>query len=205
MLVELDPHEPEHWKLHRVVQSLRDGGVCVLPTDTVYALAASIYHKDAIRRIYDLKRLDEKKPLSIIVSDFAQAARYTMGIPTSTFKIIKRCLPGPFTFIFDASKEIPKLMLRENRRTIGLRMPDCPIARALAAELDYPLLVTSYKDDEGEYVADPVAIEDALGRRVDCVVDGGMIFPEVSTIVDFTGLEPAVIREGKGDLSLLFG
>ena len=199
MLIQVDPHEPEHWLLHRAVQMLKDGAVCVLPTDSVYALAVSIYHKEGIRRIYDLKHLDEKKALSIIVSDFRQAAHYTRGIPNQAFKALKRALPGPYTFIFDASKEIPKLMLRDKRRTIGIRMPDAPVTLAIVRELDAPLLVTSFKDEDGEYVTDPVAIEEMMGRKVDFVIDGGPVYPEPSTVIDFTGMEPEVLREGKGD------
>jgi tRNA threonylcarbamoyl adenosine modification protein (Sua5/YciO/YrdC/YwlC family) len=199
MLIRVDPEAPEHWVLHRVVSMLRDGAVGVIPTDTVYALAVSITHKDAIRRIYQLKELDEKKPLSIIVSDFAQAARYTNGIPNHAFKALKRALPGPYTFIFGASKEIPKLMLRDNRRTIGLRMPDHPIPLALAAALDEPLLVTSFRSAGDAYVDDPVEIEESMGKRLDFVTDGGPIAPEPSTVIDFTGAEPVVLREGKGD------
>lgn len=199
MLIRVDPEVPEHWVLHRAVQMLRDGAVGVIPTDTVYALAVSISHKEAIRRIYQLRELDEKKPLSIIVSDFAQAARYTNGIPTPAFKVLKRALPGPFTFIFGASKEIPKLMLRDNRRTIGLRMPNHPIPLAIAAELDEPLLVTSFKSAGDDYVVDAVEIEESMGKRLDFVIDGGPIVPAPSTIIDFTGADPVVLREGKGD------
>jgi len=199
MLIRVDPETPEHWVLHKAVQMLRDGAVGVIPTDTVYALAVSISHKEAIRRIYELKDLDEKKPLSIIVSDFAQAARYTNGIPNTAFKVLKRALPGPYTFIFGASKEIPKLMLRDNRRTIGLRMPDHPIPLAIAADLDLPLLVTSFRSAGDAYVDDPIEIEESMGKRLDFVIDGGPIAPEPSTIIDFTGAEPRVLREGKGD------
>jgi tRNA threonylcarbamoyl adenosine modification protein (Sua5/YciO/YrdC/YwlC family) len=199
VLIQVDPQEPEHWLLHRAVAMLRDGAVGVIPTDTVYALAVSIYHKEAIRRVYQLMDLDEKKPLAIIVSDFAQAAQYTRGIPNQAFKILKRAFPGPYTFIFDASKEIPKLMLRDKRRHIGVRMPDHPVPLALVADLDEPLLVTSFKGPNGEYVADAVEIEDMMRGRVDFVIDGGPVFPEPSSIIDFTGPEPEVIREGKGD------
>lgn len=199
MLIQVDPVEPEHWLLHRAVSMLRDGGIGVIPTDSVYALAVSIYHKDAIRRVYRLKDLDEKKPLAIIVSDFAQAARFTRGIPNQAFKVLKRALPGPYTFIFDASKEIPKLMLRDNRRTIGIRMPDHPIPLALVADLDEPLLVTSFKGPDGNYLSDAVEIEDTMRGKIDFVIDGGPVFPEPSSIIDFTGDEPEVIREGKGD------
>ncbi len=199
MLIQVDPQQPEHWLLHRAVSMLRDGGVGIIPTDTVYALAVSIYHKDAIRRVYRLKDLDEKKPLAIMVSDFAQAARYTRGIPNHAFKVLKRALPGPYTFIFDASKEIPKLMLRDNRRTIGIRMPDHPVPLALIADLDEPLLVTSFKGPDGDYLSDAVEIEDSMRGKVDFVIDGGPVYPEPSSIVDFTGSEPEVIREGKGD------
>ena len=199
MLIQVDPVEPEHWLLHRAVSMLRDGGIGVIPTDSVYALAVSIYHKDAIRRVYRLKDLDEKKPLAIIVSDFAQAARFTRGIPNQAFKVLKRALPGPYTFIFDASKEIPKLMLRDSRRTIGIRMPDHPIPLALVADLDEPLLVTSFKGPDGNYLSDAVEIEDTMRGKIDFVIDGGPVFPEPSSIIDFTGDEPEVIREGKGD------
>ena len=127
MIMEIDPVEPEPWLLARAAQVLRGGGVVVMPTDTVYGMTCGITHHKAIRRIYKLKDMDPKKPLSILVGDMSMVGHYTRGVSTPAFRLLKRVLPGPYTFIFEASPEVPKIMLRK-RRTVGIRMPDNPIA-----------------------------------------------------------------------------
>jgi tRNA threonylcarbamoyl adenosine modification protein (Sua5/YciO/YrdC/YwlC family) len=201
-LLEINPDLPEDWLVARVAKILRRGGVAVIPTDTVYGIACCISQQDAIRRIYELKKMDAKKPLAILVGDIRSAGQYAKGISTPVFRMMKRVLPGPYTFIFEASSEVPKIMLRK-RRTIGIRVPDNPIALALLAMVEEPLLTTSIRNPEDAFVNDPVEIEKEYGHRVDVVVDGGHLVDVPSTVVDFSSGEAELLREGKGDVEAL--
>ena len=202
MILEIDPVEPEPWLLARAAQVLRNGGIVVMPTDTVYGLTCGITHHDAIRRIYKLKDMDPKKPLSVLVNDMSMVGRYAKGVSTPAYRLLKRVLPGPYTFIFQASAEVPKIMLRK-RRTIGIRMPDNPIALALLQEMGEPLLSSSIRDPEHDFVNDPDEIERSLEKDVELVIDGGIQLPLPSTVIDLSGDEPVLIREGKGDVETL--
>lgn len=202
MLLQIDPHEPEPWLLIRVIHVLKRGGVVVIPTDTVYGLACAISHQPAIERVYALKDMDPKKPLSILVPDIKMAGVYAKGMTTPVFRMLRRVLPGPYTFIFEAGPEVPKIMLRK-RRTIGIRIPDTPIVLALLAELGEPLLTTSIRTDDDQIVNDPEEIERSYERKIDLVVDGGPLLPIPSTVVDLSGPEPRLVREGRGDVAAL--
>jgi tRNA threonylcarbamoyl adenosine modification protein (Sua5/YciO/YrdC/YwlC family) len=202
VILEIDPVEPEPWLLARAAQVLRDGGIVVMPTDTVYGLTCGITHHDAIRRIYKLKDMDPKKPLSVLVSDMSMVGRFAKGVSTPAYRLLKRVLPGPYTFIFEASPEVPKIMLRK-RRTIGIRMPDNPIALALLEEMGEPLLSSSIRDPEHDFVNNPDEIERSFGSDVEMVIDGGILLPVPSTVVDLSGDEPVLIRDGKGDVDTL--
>jgi tRNA threonylcarbamoyl adenosine modification protein (Sua5/YciO/YrdC/YwlC family) len=202
VLLQIDPTEPEPWILARAVDVIRKGGVVVIPTDTVYGLACTLSNHKAIQRIYALKDLDPKKPLAILVADMASVSRYARGISTPTFRMMKRVLPGPYTFIFEATQEIPKIMLRK-RKTIGIRMPDNAIVLSLLAELEEPLLTTSIRTPDDQFVNDPFEIESQLGNQVDLVIDGGKLLPQPSTVIDFSSGEPELLRAGKGDVDLL--
>ena len=202
MILEIDPVEPEPWLLARAAQVLRGGGIVVMPTDTVYGLTCGITHHDAIRRIYKLKDMDAKKPLSVLVSNMSMVGRFARGVSTPAYRLLKRVLPGPYTFIFEASPEVPKIMLRK-RRTIGIRMPDNPIALALLDEMGEPLLSSSIRDPEHDFVNNPDEIEKSLGNDVEMVIDGGILLPVPSTVVDLSGDEPVLLRDGKGDVDTL--
>lgn len=202
MIIEVDPTEPEPWLVARAADVLRKGGVAIIPTDTVYGLACGISHPKAIKRIYELKKMDAKKPLAILVNDMTTVSRYARGVTTPYFRLLKRVLPGAYTFIFEATAEVPKIMLRK-RRTIGVRMPDHPITLALLEELDEPLLTTSVRTPDDQWVIEPVEVESTLDDRVDVVVDGGPLVALPSTVVDLTGSEPVLVREGKGDVDAL--
>jgi tRNA threonylcarbamoyl adenosine modification protein (Sua5/YciO/YrdC/YwlC family) len=202
VLLEIDPSEPQPWLLARVADTLRRGGVVVVPTDTVYGLTCAISHPEAIERIYALKELDPKKPLSILVRDQRMVSHYARGVTTPVYRLLKRVLPGPYTFIFRASDEVPRIMLRK-RKTIGIRIPDNPIVLALLDQLQEPLLTTSILTPEDQFLNDPLEIERVVGRRVDLVVDGGIMVPNPSTVVDLSGDGPVLVREGKGDLANL--
>lgn len=202
MLLPIDPGEPESWLIGRVASVIRKGGLVVLPTDTVYALTCAFDNEPAIERLYAVKRIAPAKRLSILVPDIATAARLTRGISNSVFRTMRRVLPGPYTFIFQASSEVPRTMLRK-RRTVGIRIPASPIALAVLAELGSPLLATSVRNSADEWLLDPVTIEEELRGSVDLVVDGGLLAAEPSTVVDLSGDEPVLVREGKGDVAQL--
>jgi len=202
MLIAIDPQEPEPWLVSKAAAILKNGGVGVLPTDTVYGLACSIEHQRSIKKIYALKDLPPNKPLSLLVKDMPTIGYYARGVSTPAFRLMKRVLPGPYTFIFKSSPEVPKIMLRK-RKTIGIRLPDNPILLALLAELDAPLMTTSIRTPEDDFISDPMTIEEMYGDRVDLLVDGGPLSPDPSTVVDFTAGDPELIRAGKGDVDAL--
>jgi tRNA threonylcarbamoyl adenosine modification protein (Sua5/YciO/YrdC/YwlC family) len=202
MLVEINPSEPEPWLIGRAADLIRKGGLVVIPTDTVYGLTCGITHSQAIRRVYDLKKMDPKKPLAILVSDMRTVGQYARGVSTPAYRLLKRVLPGPYTFIFEATAEVPKIMLRK-RRTIGIRMPSHAVTQAMLAELDEPLLSTSIRNPDDDFVNDPVEIEGRYGDQIDLVVDGGRLLPIPSTVVDLSGDEPVLVREAKGDVATL--
>lgn len=200
--LSIDPVEPESWLIAQAVRVLEKGGLLVLPTDTVYALACKISSSDAIRKIYELKDLDPKKHLSILVPDLATAGRYARGLTTPIYRLMKRILPGGYTLIFQSSSEVPKIMLRK-RKTIGIRMPDNEICLAVLSEVTEPLVTTSVQDPEDEFVVDPHHIETMYGSALDLIVDGGVLESNPSTIVDFSSGEAELIRQGKGDVEAL--
>jgi tRNA threonylcarbamoyl adenosine modification protein (Sua5/YciO/YrdC/YwlC family) len=202
VIVEIDPVSPEPWLIARAAEALRKGGVAIIPTDTVYGLACGIGHADAIKRIYALKAMDPKKPLAILVGDMTTIGRYARGVSTPYFRLMKRVLPGPYTFIFEATAEVPKIMLRK-RRTIGVRMPDNAITLALLEALDEPLLTTSVRTPDDQWVIHPLEVESTLDDRVDVVIDGGPLVATPSTVVDLSGDAPVLVREGKGDVGAL--
>jgi tRNA threonylcarbamoyl adenosine modification protein (Sua5/YciO/YrdC/YwlC family) len=202
MIVQIDPGQPESWLVARSAEVLRRGGVAMIPTDTVYGLACGISHATAIKRIYQLKDMDPKKPLAILVSDMNTVGQYAKGVTTPYYRLMKRVLPGPYTFIFEASSEVPKIMLRK-RRTIGVRMPDHPITLALLDQLDEPLLTTSVRTPDDHWVIDPIEVESTLDHKIDLVVDGGPLVAAGSTVVDLSGDVPVLVREGKGDVDAL--
>jgi tRNA threonylcarbamoyl adenosine modification protein (Sua5/YciO/YrdC/YwlC family) len=203
MLLSIDPLSPEPWLVARVVQALRRGDVVVLPTDTVYAYACSLSDRDASKRLYEIKDIQPSKRLSILVPDLRTASRYARDIPNPVFRTMRRILPGPYTFIFQASSEVPRIMLRK-RRTVGIRLPDCPIVLEILAELGEPLLTSSIRSGAQEYVLDPLEIEAQSPSEVALVVDGGRLPNEPSTVVDLSGDEPEVVRIGKGDVDSLY-
>ncbi len=202
MIVTINPEEPEEWLIGQVANVLRKGGVVVTPTDTVYGLTCCIDRPEAIQRVYALKKMDPKKPLAILVRDMATVGRYARGVSTPAFRVMRRVLPGPYTFIFEASPEVPKIMLRK-RRTIGIRMPDHPVARMLLAVLDEPLLSTSIRNPDDDFVNDPLEIDATYGNRIDVVIDCGPLLPIPSTVVDLSSGQPVLVREGKGDVDVL--
>ena len=203
MLLPIHPKNPHDRHVQQVVQCLRRGGVIIYPTDTVYGIGCSIEHPEAIDRICAIKKMDPKKAqLSFLCNDLSHLSEYTKAISTPVFRFLKSCVPGPFTFILEASKKVPKL-LRTKKDTVGIRVPDNPISIILLKELGCPILSTSLPlEDDQDIYTDPEEIEDAFGRLVDIVVDGGHGDPIPSTVVDWTKNPPEIIREGLGILMM---
>ncbi len=205
-LISVNPYAPEEWLLAQAAQSLRKGGVAVIPTDTVYAIVCTLEKRKAAEQLYRLKGPAGSaagKPLSVLFSDLGDVAPYTRGIPNTAYRAMKRALPGPFTFILAASKQIPSAAL-QRRKTIGIRIPSHLAAQELLRQLGEPLLCTSvYHNPGDDPLDDPIEISTRFGNDVDLVVDAGPIFPEPSTVVDLSDGDVVVLREGKGDLNLL--
>ncbi len=200
--LQLDADYPEVWNLGPISKKLASGGVGVIPTDTVYAFVCDLGNKEAIERLYDIKEIDPKKPLAILCKDLAMVSEYTRGIHNNHFRAMRRCVPGPYTFILHAGTSIPKLMLTGKRKEIGVRIPDDPICSALLEGLTRPLLCSSVMGPEDSYWINPAEIAETYAKRLDFVVDGGERLVEPSTVVDLTGEEPVIVRHGKGDPSL---
>ena len=201
MIIHIHPENPEQRKVDQVIEVLRGGGVIIYPTDTVYGLGCDITNHKAVDRVYALKKVDRRKPMSILCQDLSHLSEYADSVSTPAYRVMKRLLPGPYTFVLSASREVPRMLLTR-QRTVGIRVPDDPICQALIRTLGRPILSTSIAAEPDEMVTDPRDLDDVWGKRVDLIVSGGPIVRAMSTVVDLTGDEPQVLREGKGDVSL---
>lgn len=202
MLVKIYPENPNPREIAKVVKALQDGELIVYPTDTVYAIGCDALNVRAVERICRMKGVNpQKSNLSIICSDLSNLSEYTK-VNNATFKLMKKNLPGPFTFILPTSSELPKIY--KNRKEVGIRVPDNNIVRTLVAELGNPLLTMSVHDEDDElieYSTDPELIHEKYANQVSIVIDGGMGGIEPSTVVDCTDDEFEVVRQGKGELN----
>ena len=194
MRIEIHPTHPQARRVHQVVEVLRRGGVMVYPTGTVYGLGCDIHQKKAIERIYQIRRLKKDHPLSFMCPDLSKIARYA-HVDDFAYRIMKRLVPGPYTFVLKATREVPKLLVRK-QKTVGIRVPDDTVALALLNELGSPIVSTSATLD-GQVLNDPDELH-ALFPHVDAFVDGGWGGIEPSTIIDLSGDEAVVLREGAG-------
>jgi len=198
MILTIHPQDPQDRLIKKAAEVLRAGGVIIYPTDTVYGFGCDIFQPKAIERICRIKGIDPQKAnLSFVCSDLSDLSKYAKSISTPQYRFIKNLIPGPFTFILPASKEVPKI-LKSKKDTIGLRVPDHNITHAIAAELGHPILSSSLPGDMVEEYTDPEYIHDKFEKLVDLVIDGGIGGMEYSTIVDMTEEEPVVIRQGIG-------
>ncbi|KAK4426052.1 putative protein HI [Sesamum alatum] len=215
LYVEVDPSGADSWKLDPIVDLLKEGAVGVIPTDTVYAIACDLRNSSAIERLRRIKDIEPSKPLSILCHSFKDIDTYTTGFPrgngqglTNIFRAVKHCLPGPYTFILTASKELPKQCIRygttaskyASRKNVGVRIPDDAVCQAILEKMEAPLISTSVKSPkENEWILDPVVIADVYGPEgLDFVVAAGIRVADPSTVVDMTGSLPRIIRQGKG-------
>jgi tRNA threonylcarbamoyl adenosine modification protein (Sua5/YciO/YrdC/YwlC family) len=201
MILTINPKNPQSRLIRKVVEILKGGGVIGYPTDTIYGVGCDLFNQEAIRKIHRLKKIDGKKPLSFICSDLKDISRYAF-VSNYAYKMMKRLLPGPYTFILKATKLVPKIAMTK-QQTVGIRIPDNKICLAIVHELGNPIISTSVnKPDEGGLYNDPSEIEERFGRQLDLVIDGGVIVAEHSSIIKLTDETPKVIRKGKGDVSL---
>lgn len=206
MLFDIHPTHPEPRKIQMVVKALRNGGVIVCPTDTVYAFVCSSENQRAIEKLTRLKGAKPgKAELSLVCADLSHLSDYARAFDTSTFRILKRALPGPYTFILPATSAIPRLFSNK-RRTVGIRVPNHAVPMAIVRELGHALASASVHDPDDvlEYTSDPGAIQDRLGAQVDLVIDSGPGGLIGSTVIDTTEGTPVVLREGKGEVTGLF-
>jgi tRNA threonylcarbamoyl adenosine modification protein (Sua5/YciO/YrdC/YwlC family) len=198
MILHIHPENPQSRQIKTLVECLRDGGVVIYPTDTVYGLGCDIFQQKAVEKICRIKGVDpQKAQLSFVCDDLSDLSKYTKSITTPLYRLLKSHIPGPFTFILPASKEVPKI-LKSKKNTIGLRVPDHPIARAMIQELGNPILSSSLPGEMVEEYTDPELIYEKFGKLVDIVVDGGIGGIKYSTIVDLTVDEPVILRQGLG-------
>ena len=196
---QIHAENPQARLVKQAVEVIREGGVMVYPTDSSYALGCRMGDKAALERIRQLRRLDDKHNFTLVCRDLSQLGEYAK-VDTSAFRVLKAHTPGPYTFILDATREVPRMLLHPKRRTIGLRVPGNPIAHALLAELGEPLMsVSLIMPGEEHPLSDPYEIRDRLDKLVDLIIDGGYGSLEPSTVVSLLGGEPELIREGCGD------
>lgn len=202
--IKIYDDKPNEAAVKKVVEVLKNGGLIIYPTDTVYGLGCDITNTRALEKVAKIKGIKlEKANLSFICYDLSHISDYVKQIDTTTFKLLKRALPGPYTFILPGNNDLPKVF--KNKKTVGIRVPDNNIIRAIVKELGNPIISTSiYDEDEVlEYSTDPELIFEKWQNQVDLVIDGGYGDNTPSTIIDLSGYEPEVIREGKGSLDII--
>ena len=199
MLLEINPDNPQPRLIAKVVETLKNGGVVAYPTDTTYGIGCSIFSKKGIERIYQIKQRERKKPFSFICTDLSEIARYAK-VSNYAFKLLKRLLPGPYTFVLEANSVVPDLLLTK-QRTVGIRIPDNKICLAIVKELGHPIVTTSANLSGEDPIGNPWQVESDMGKLLDIVVDGGDLSADVSSVVSIIGDVPEVLRKGVGDVS----
>jgi tRNA threonylcarbamoyl adenosine modification protein (Sua5/YciO/YrdC/YwlC family) len=207
MLLEIYPDNPDPRKIKMVIDCLNDGGVIIYPTDTVYSIGCSLMKAKAIERVAKIKGLKpEKAQFSIVCHDLSNLSDYARNVETQVYKIMKKALPGPYTFILNASSKVPKYFFNSNKKTIGIRIPDNNICMEIVRQLGHPIIATSIHDDDEviEYTTDPELIYEKYQQQVDLVINGGYGNNEASTVINCSEGYPELIREGIGPTKDLF-
>jgi len=199
MLIHINPENPQPRLIKQVVERLKQGGLIAYPTDTTYGLGCDIFNRRGIKNIYQIKQRDARKPFSFICADLSDATNYAQ-VSNFAFKIMKRHLPGPYTFVLEATRVVPDV-LTTRQKTVGIRIPDDPIALAIVRELGHPLVTTSANPSGENPLHDPNDIEATMGRMLDLVIDGGVRLGDPSTVISLVDDRIEVLREGSGDIS----
>ncbi len=206
MRIEIDPVHPEPRKIARAASAIAAGGVIAYPTDTVYGLGCDLGNKRAIDLLYEVKRMDRTQPLAFLVPDLSHIARYAV-VQDFHYRFIKHLIPGPYTFVLQATRDVPKLVMTK-RKTIGIRVPDHAVTQALLLACDGAIMNTSavHSSEGADAIVDPETIDERF-PRLELILDAGIGEPVASTVIDLTGEEPALIREGAGmdRIAHLFG
>ena len=205
MILEVHPDNPNSRYITKAVDLLKKGGVIIYPTDTVYAFGCDINSKNAVEKICQLRGIKPNRAnFSFICNDLSQLSEYAKQVSTPTFRVMKNVLPGPYTFILNASSLVPRIF-KSKKKTVGIRVPDNKISKALVKELGNPIMSASLKDEDElvEYTTDPQNIYNRYQHQVDLVIDGGFGNNAPSTVLDCTGNNPEVIRKGLGDISFI--
>ena len=199
---ELHPDTPQLRYINKAVKVLKEGGIIIYPTDTVYGIGCDIFNKEALQRIFTIKNDGITKLFSFVCSDLKDIAKYAK-VSDYAYRMMKRLLPGPYTFILPAAKQVPK-MLWTKRKTVGIRVPKHPLALKLVAELGNPIISTSTTNRKGKLILDPAEIKNIFGSQVELMLSQGALNGKLSSIVDLSRETPEVVREGAGDVSLFF-
>jgi tRNA threonylcarbamoyl adenosine modification protein (Sua5/YciO/YrdC/YwlC family) len=199
MLLHINQENPQGRLISRVVETLKQGGLIAYPTDTTYGIGCNIFNRRGVKNIYQIKQRDARKPFSFICADLSDAANYA-HVSNFAFKIMKRHLPGPYTFVLDATRVVPD-NLTTRQKTVGIRIPDDEIALAIVRELGHPLVTTSANLTGETPLHDPVEIDAIMGRMLELVVDGGIRYGDPSTVISLIDDKVEVLREGCGDTS----
>ncbi len=201
MYLNINSQNPQMRLIKKAVDILQDGGIIIYPTDTVYGLGCDLFNKRGIEKIYEIKRRNKKQPLSFVCADLKDISQYAK-VSDYAYKTMKRLLPGPYTFILEASRLVPKIILPK-RHTTGIRVPDNEICLALVRELGHPIISTSVTTEDGEVLSDPSEIREKFGNRVDLIIDGGFLSSDPSSVISLVDDVIEIIRVGKGDASTL--
>ena len=202
MILQINYQNPQPRLIKKVVEILRDGGMIAYPTDTQYGIGCDLFQKKAIEKIYRLKKRNPKKPFSFICSDLKHISEYAK-VSNYQYKTIRRLLPGPYTFIMEGTKLVPKMMLTK-RKEAGIRVPDNEVCLAIVRELGNPIINTSASlEEDGEPLSDPYMIEEAFKTEIDLVIDGGPVPGQPSTVISLLGDAPEILRQGVGDPDLV--
>ncbi len=197
----IHPETPQARLIQRAVTILRGGGVIVYPTDSAYALGCQLGDKKAMERIRRIRALQEDHNFTLVCRDLSELGTYA-HVDNSTYRLLRHATPGPYTFVLEATREVPKRLVQPKRKTIGLRVPDHPISQALLHALNEPLMSATLIMPDDEYpMTDPYDIRDCLEQEVELVIDGGFCGMEATSVVDLSGPEPVVMRAGVGDIS----
>jgi tRNA threonylcarbamoyl adenosine modification protein (Sua5/YciO/YrdC/YwlC family) len=201
MYFSINSQNPQMRLIRKAIEILQDGGIIIYPTDTVYGMGCELYNKRGIEKIYEIKRRSKKQPLSFVCADLKDISRYAR-VSDYAYKTMKRLLPGPYTFILEASRLVPKIILPK-RHTTGIRVPDNQICLSLVGELGHPIISTSVTVEDGEVLSNPLEIRERFEHRVDLIIDGGILVSEPSSVISLVDDSIEIVRVGKGDVSTL--
>jgi len=200
-LIEINPYNPQPRLISQAVMILKKGGLIAYPTDTMYGIGCDIFHQKAVKRVHRIKKRPKQKPFSFMCSCLKNISAYG-HVSNTAYRLMKKNLPGPYTFVLPGTKLVPKIMLTK-QKTVGIRVPDHPICLAIIEELGNPVLNTSAMlDGHNEPVLDGFDVAELFGKQVDLIIDGGEIYPDPSTVISLLTDQPEILREGKGDPSL---